>query len=191
MATICVLLAIVLEPQIDGVGRVHQDEVDLPVASIDLLAALQVMHQVGGGQAIGIDRRQRRQPGADLGDVAAIEFVPMVDAVLDQLVEFLGAARHLLLVVDQREAEIDSPLVDFDVGSLGRRQAGLLGCHVIAPGMMLLDRGHAEGRHGERLMQIVTEPEDALVMAGPQRPQRTDASVDHGSLAVLSAGRDP
>src|SRR5208282_4723739 len=69
--------------------------------------------------------------------------------------------------------------------TFGRRQLGLLRRHMKAPGMMFLDGRHAHGRDGERLMQVVTEPENVPVVVGPEGPQGADAGIDHGSLAIV------
>ena len=109
----------------------------------------------------------------------------MIDAMLDEGVEFFGPGRHFLGVVYKREAEVHPTFVDFDVRTFGRRQFGLLRRYVIAPGMVFLDGCHAHGGHGERLMQVVAEPENVLVVVGPEGPQGADAGIDHGRLAIV------
>ena len=139
---------------------------------------------------IRIHRSKSGQAGADLGDVAPIELVPMIDTMLDKGVEFFGPGRHFFGVVYKRKAEIYPSLVNFDVRTFGWRQLGLLRRHVVTPGMVFLNGRHAHGRDGERLMQVVTEPENVLVAVGPEGPQGADASIDHGSLAIVLAFGD-
>ena len=119
-----VLLAVVLELEVQGVGDVHQLEVDLPVPAVDRFGPLQMRQQVRPDQLVGVDAVQRVEVPDDFPDERAVVLLPMVHAVFEEFLELGRPGLDLGGVVDEGEAQVDVALVDLDVPTLRRRQAG-------------------------------------------------------------------
>ena len=144
---------------------------------------------------VGLVLRQRRHPQlGDLGDQRlhllaplGVELLPVGEVVAGAALEELGALRDLGRVGDGVAGDVDVAVDDAVVDAHRRRHGedAVLPCPNGLVGAV--DAGHVEGRHGQREVHRVPEPETVLVLLASRGREECVVGID--LLPALAAGR--